>query len=144
MPFYKDVEHYGDMEVHFYKRAQLTATDLSLALNGEGLGTFRDLNELTIFADNLVPHVLRIDGVLLYEEDLERRIDSGELILPGSEEEVEIRACAVHAVEFMAKALQESGYDVTPHGLDYLLWNRGQQPYYKKIKPRHRTRNVFY
>jgi hypothetical protein len=29
-------------------------------------------------------------------------------------------------------------------GLDYLLWNRGQQPYYKKARPRHRTRTVFY
>jgi transposase len=28
-------------------------------------------------------------------------------------------------------------------GLDYLLWNRGQQPYYK-ARPRHRTRTVFY
>ncbi len=144
MPFYDDVEHCRKMEVHFYKRAQLTAADLSLALKGEGLGTFTDLDELTIFADNLVPHVLRIDGILLYEEDLERRIDSEQLILSGSEEEVEIRACAVHAVELMAKALQESGQDVTSHGPDYLLWNRGQNPYYKKIKPRHRTRTVFY
>jgi hypothetical protein len=28
-------------------------------------------------------------------------------------------------------------------GLDYLLWNRGQQPEYK-ARPRHRTRTVFY
>ena len=30
--------------------------------------TFDDLDRLTIFADNLVPHVLRCDGVLVYEE----------------------------------------------------------------------------
>jgi hypothetical protein len=28
--------------------------------------------------------------------------------------------------------------------LDYLLWTRGQQPEYKRAKPRHRTRTVFY
>ena len=55
------------MDVPFYKRAQLTAADLSLAFDGKGLGSFEDLDQLTIFADNLVPHVLRVDKVLLYE-----------------------------------------------------------------------------
>ena len=32
--------------------------------------------------------------------------------------------------------------EVTARGLDYLLWNRGQEPAYKAI-PRHRTRTVF-
>jgi hypothetical protein len=98
---------------------------------------------LTIFADNLVPHVLRVDGILLYEEALAARIDSEQLIPPGSMEEVEIRACAVHAVELLTEELRSSGHNVTAMGLDYLLWNRGQQPYYK-ARPRHRTRTVFY
>ncbi|MDQ3924839.1 MAG: queuosine salvage family protein [Actinomycetota bacterium] len=34
--------------------------------------------------------------------------------------------------------------DVTAMRLDYLLWNRGQQPLYKRVRPRHRTRTVFY
>lgn len=144
MPFFNDVEPYGDRTVHFYKRAQLTAADLSIALKGQGAGCFNDLDRLTIFADNLVPHVLRIDEILIYDEALASRIDAGELIPSKSKEEVEIRACAVHAVELIKKELKESGYDVTSLGLDYLLWNRGQQRFYKKIKPRHRTRTVFY
>ena len=144
MPFFSDVQRYHDLNVHFYKRAQLTAADLSIALKGQGLGFFHDLHEMTMFADNLVPHVLRMDGILLYDENLTARIDSEELIPSGSPEEVEIRACALHAVELMARALKEAGYDVSPVGLDYVLWNRGQQPYYKRVKPRHRTRTVFY
>ena len=144
MPFFNDVEPYDDLNVHFYKRAQLTAADLSIALKGKGLGFFHDLHKMTMFADNLVPHVLRMDGILLYDETLASRIDSEELIASGSPEEVEIRACALHAVELMAEALKEAGHDVGPVGLDYVLWNRGQQPYYKKAKPRHRTRTVFY
>jgi len=120
------------------------AADLSIALKGQGLGFFRDLHGMTMFADNLVPHVLRMDGMLLYDEDLAARIDSEEPIPSGSPEEVEIRACALHAVELMAKALNEAGHDVSSLGLDYVLWNRGQQTYYKKAKPRHRTRTVFY
>jgi hypothetical protein len=144
IPFFNDVESYKGMEVHFYKRAQLTAADLAIAFNGQGLGEFRDLQHLTIFADNLVPHVLRIDKVLVYEDSLAARIDAEALIPAGSEEEVEIRACAVHAVELLTQEFRKQGREVRAMDLDYLLWNRGQEPHYKKIKPRHRTRTVFY
>jgi hypothetical protein len=145
MPYFNDVEPYYGLEVPFYKRAQLTPADLAVTFGGEAPGRFEDLDRLTIFADNLVPHVLRVDEILLYEEGLAARIDAEELIPPGSAEEVEIRAGAVHAVEQMAEELRESGRDdITAMGLDYLLWNRGQQPHYKKVRPRHRTRTVFY
>ncbi|RPI78614.1 MAG: hypothetical protein EHM45_05890 [Desulfobacteraceae bacterium] len=144
MPFFNDVEQYKGRDVHFFKRAQLTAADLAIAFNGQGLGQFRDLHELTIFAENLVPHVLRIDKVLVYEESLAARIDAETLILSGSEEEIEIRACAVHAVELLTRAFRKAGQNIRAMDLDYLLWNRGQEPHYKKIKPRHRTRTVFY
>lgn len=143
MPYFYDVELYAACEIPFYKRAQLTAADLSLAFGGKGPGRFDDLQNLTIFADNLVPHVLRADKILLYTEELIFRIDSGSLIPAGSAEEVEIRACALHAVELLKAEMQASGHQVTAMGLDFLLWNRGQQPAYKSI-PRHRTRTVFY
>lgn len=119
----------------FYKRAQLTAADLAIAHVAE----FRDLDRLTIFADNLVPHVLRVDGVLRYDPGLLARIDREELIPAGSPEEQEIRACALHAVELIRGRLD----GVTSMQLDYVLWNRGQRPAYK-AQPRHRTRTVFY
>jgi hypothetical protein len=144
MAFFCDVSTYDGREVPFYKRAQLTAADLALALEGRGLGRFEDLDRLTIFADNLVPHVLRVDGVLTYDEGLAARIDREELLMPGSAEEVEIRACAVAAVEMMREALAREGTRVTAMGLDFELWNRGQEKYYKSIKPRHRARSVYY
>jgi Potential Queuosine, Q, salvage protein family len=118
----------------FYKRAQITANDLQLA----GLAQFADIDRLTIFADNLVPHVLRTDGVLRYDPALAQRIDAGELLEAGSREEVEIRACAVHAGELLASEL-----DVAPRALDNWLWNRGQAARYK-ARPRHRARSVYY
>jgi Potential Queuosine, Q, salvage protein family len=131
MPFYQDVG--------FYKRAQLTAADLSVA----HVATFSDLDRLTIFADNLVPHVLRVDGILRYAPGLLERIDREDLIPKGSIEELEIRSCAVHAVELIGSALRRRGDAVTSMQLDYVLWNRGQAPAYK-AQPRHRTRTVFY
>ncbi len=143
MPFFRDVERYDGLDVPFYKRAQLTAADLSLAFDGAGPGRFNDLDRLTIFADNLVPHVLRVDGVLRYDPDLAARIDREELIPAGAPEEIEIRAGALHAVELLTATLRATGQDVTSMRLDYLLWNRGQQPSYK-ARPRHRTRTVSY
>jgi len=143
MPFFYDVQPYDQIEVPFYKRAQLAAADLSLAFEGRGPGRFDDLQNLTIFADNLVPHVLRVDNILRYPDALISRIEAGNLIAAGSPEEIEIRACALHAVELIKNALNIRGHKFTSMGLDFLLWNRGQQPAYKSI-PRHRSRTVFY
>ena len=46
-------------------------------LQRPGTGRFYDADQLTIFADNLVPHVLRVDGLLAYDPDLLRRIEQG-------------------------------------------------------------------
>lgn len=143
MPLFADVQAYQGVSVPFFKRAQLTAADLSLAFNSQGPGRFDDIDRLTIFADNLVPHVLRADGILHYEEALAQRIDQGGLIDPGSDPEIEIRACALHAVERLCDHFIRAGHPVTARQLDYLLWNRGQQPYYK-ARPRHRCRTWFY
>ena len=117
----------------FYKRAQILANDLQLG----GVAQFADIDTLTIFADNMVPHVLRCDGVLVYDDELARRIDGGE-VLTSSAMEREIRAAAVHACVKIAQQL-----DVPERVLDVWLWNRGQEPEYK-ARPRHRSRSVFY
>ena len=143
MPYFNDIEIYDNVKVAFYKRAQLAAADLALAFEGAGRGRFNDLDRLTIFADNLVPHVLRVDHILTYDDSLLERINAAELIPSGSKEEIEIRACAVHAVELLKNELQSKDPRITSSNLDYWLWNRGQQPHYK-ARPRHRTRTVFY
>jgi hypothetical protein len=103
------------------------------------VAAFEDLDKLTMFADNLVPHVLRIDGVLRFDHALVARIERGELIEQGSPEEVEIRACALHAVELIVARRPES----RAAEIDRLLWNRGQQARYKAL-PRHRCRCTAY
>ena len=117
----------------FYKRAQILPSDLASA----GIAEFWDLDSLTIFADNLVPHVLRCEGVLVYDAALAAHIDTGAL-LTHAEQEREIRACAVHACTQLSQRLEKP-----ERVLDALLWNRGQEPEIK-ARPRHRTRSVFY
>jgi hypothetical protein len=143
MPLYRDVARYGHREVPFLKRAQITVADLRLAFAGAGLGRFDDIDDLTIFADNLVPHVLRLEGVLVYDGELLADIEAGRLLSWGSPEEVEIRACALHAVERMAGVARDAGRAVPPWRLDEWLWTLGQQPE-RKAAPRHRARCAYY
>jgi hypothetical protein len=131
-PTWFDVSPYEELQVPFFKRAQIAAADLALA----GLGPSEGLDRLTLFADNLVPHVLRIDGVLEFHDGLVARIDAGELIVHDSPEEVEIRASALHAVELLDAAHPEP---TTAPAVDNHLWHRGGGPRYK-AHPRHRAR----
>ena len=142
MPLAHDVATYGEgdatVEVPFFKRAQITVSHLARAFDGEGLGRFDDGDRLTAFADNLVPHVLRMAGVLVYDRALAARIDGGDLLRPGSPEEVELRAGGVHAVELLAGAT-----GMAPAAIDHQLWQRGQDPDIKAV-PRHRCRCSWY
>ena len=132
---YADSSSYDELTIPFLKRAQIAAADLAHAR----VAPFGDLDQLTMFADNLVPHVLRLDGVLRFEPELVGRIDAEELIEHGSDEEVEIRACAVHAVELLAAHRPGS----CAAEIDQLLWYRGREPRYK-AEPRHRSRCTAY
>ena len=138
MPLARDVSSYDGFEVPFFKRAQITVSHLARALNGQGLGSFADGDRLTAFADNLVPHTLRMAGVLRYDPALADRIDRQELLVPGEPAEVEIRACGVHAVELLAART-----GVPPADIDHHLWQRGQDPAVKAV-PRHRCRCSWY
>jgi hypothetical protein len=132
---FADTSTYEELELPFLKRAQIAAADLHRA----GAARFGDLDRLTMFADNLVPHVLRLDGILRLDPDLVARIEREELIEHGSPEEVEIRGCAVHAVELLVAA----GAGRNAAELDQALWVRGAGPRYKAA-PRHRTRTTAY
>jgi hypothetical protein len=134
-PCFADTSRYQKLSVPFLKRAQIAAADLARA----GVTRFIDSDRLTMFADNLVPHVLRLDGVLAFEPELVARIDREELIEHGSAEETEIRACTVHAVELIVAAHGST----TAARVDEVLWNRGQRPSYK-ARPRHRSRCTAY
>jgi hypothetical protein len=133
---FADVSPYGELEVPFFKRAQLTASDLQAA----GVATFGDLHRLTAMADNLIPHVLALDGVLELSPSVAARIEAGELLVHDSPEEVELRACTVHAIELLTAAC---GHRLSPAQIDMLLWTRGQEPHYK-AHPRPRARSTAY
>lgn len=107
---------YKGHQVFLYKRAQIFAADLWGAFKGKGYGEFNDIGSVTIFADYIVPAVLRQLGVLKYSSTLANIIQGNSEICSGSEEEVELRACSVYAVEKMRELIhRKSGKQVWPH-----------------------------
>ena len=133
---FADTSPYAGRTIPFCKRAQIAAADLHHA----GVADFSaDLHRLTLFADNLVPHVLWLDGILHVDADLTARIEAEQLIAHDSREEVELRACAVHAVELIVRERP----DLTAQQVDHLLWRRGGGAHYKAV-PRPRSRCTAY
>ncbi|MDJ0716149.1 MAG: queuosine salvage family protein [Prochloraceae cyanobacterium] len=140
---FRDESNYKGVTVPFYKRAQIAVSDLALSLEGKGLGFFKDIDRLTVFADNRIPQVLNLDGILHYSDRLKSKINNGEEIPKGSEEEVEIRACCIHACELILRKLNVLGMNVNAAMLDNYLWNKGQNHFYKSF-PTHQTRQTTY
>lgn len=139
MPGFQDIHDYQGRDIPIYKRAQIAAADLNLAFARIGRPLFGDIDRLTIFADSGLPLVLRIDGILELSPDLTRRIEAGEFIASGSEEEIELRCCAAEAVERLAAI---KGMRVVD--LDHLLWHRSVEDPAYKPSAAHRTLTRFY
>lgn len=142
-PSFRDVAIYHNQEVRFLKRAQICVADLHSAFNGQAWGTFTDLEHLTIFADYKLPQVLRHFGALIYAPALASQVDCQALLVPGSPEEVEIRAATIWASELLrreiAKRVERS---VTAMEIDQLLWHLGQDATH--MQPYHRVRTIYY
>ena len=140
---FQDVAVYKGRDVRLLKRAQITVVDIFGTFEGKGWGEFADIGELTAFADYKIPQVLRAQGILIYSEELAERVDKKMLIAAGSEEEIEIRAAMIWAVEWIREELHKLGRELKAYELDWLLWNIGQEPVPNE-RPYHRTLTYFY
>ncbi|KAK3416532.1 hypothetical protein EUGRSUZ_H02297 [Eucalyptus grandis] len=141
-PGFRDHSVYKGHQVFLYKRAQIFAADLWGAFKGQGYGEFHDIGSVTIFADYIVPAVLRQLGVLKYSSALMNTIEANNEIVSGTEEEVELRACSVYAVEKMRELMSRKlGKQVLSVELDLWLWSCGiQSPSLRH----HRTLSMYY
>jgi len=95
--------YFGDP---FLKRAQILACDIY----GARLGNFEDPGYLTAFADYKVPQILNRLGILEYSPKLDKKIKGKVLIPPASQEEMELRAGTIVAVEHLREALSNKLY----------------------------------
>ncbi len=142
-PSFRDEVLYMGNPVYFWKRAQIFAADVSLAFDAKKWGKFHDADSLTAFADYKLPQVLRELGIISYRPELAAIVDSLQYLSPGSEQEVEIRAMTIWAVEQLKKGFKEQGRELTAPQIDSWLWRLGQEDTFRK-RPYHRCRTIFY
>ncbi len=138
-PAFNDVGQHKGKPVHVFKKAQLLCANLNQAFESGGISFgVSKVDQLTVFADNVIPCVLRAEGVLVLSENLAERIDSGKVLAVG-DEEIELRLAAVEACERLA---QLSG--LTTRALDFYLWELGKEPKYRGLNRHYTQTTVFY
>ncbi len=140
---FQDITEYRGHTVFFYKRAQIFTADLYGAFQGKDWGRFKDMDQVTAFADYKLPQLLRHMGILRYEQGLAQKVDQKALLEPGGPEEVEIRANTLWVVELIRQELERMGKGLRAFEIDWILWNMGQGEAFK-VKPYHRTVTIFY
>jgi hypothetical protein len=140
---FRDETMYHGRLVKIYKRAQIVAADLFGAFGGQAWGALKNLDALTCFADYKLPQILRRWGILRYSDALAQTIDARVEIRAGREEEIEIRAATIVAVERMKEALHARSIMLHSVQIDWALWAaaQGAPP---DGKPYHRTRTIYY
>ncbi|KAJ8736674.1 hypothetical protein PYW08_007330 [Mythimna loreyi] len=149
-PCFRDEATYKGQKVALYKRAQILVADLWNFFGGTGWGEFTDIDQLTMFADYRVPQVLVYFGALSYSDELMEKLKNDVLLPSGSEEEVEIRGCSIHAVELLKKRIEgkllRQKTEVPNSSLiDYYLWCY-RRKYADEMEsiPFHKTLGIYY
>jgi hypothetical protein len=94
-PSFRDTSMYRDSEIAFQKRAQLLWWQLHARFRESGFFKLEDPEELTVFADYILPVAFRLFGMTSYSPELEAAINARKIIPADSEEEIELRAFTV-------------------------------------------------
>ncbi len=139
---FRDVSSHQNTAVYFLKRAQICALDLHCAWVARDFGRLDQLEMLSAFADYRIPQALRHLGLITLSDALAAKVDSREPIERDSEEEVELRAASIQAVDRMAKELSRAGRAAHPWQVDCWLWEISHAE--NVCVEHHRTRTIFY
>jgi hypothetical protein len=142
-PSYDDHATYNGLKVYFHKRAQLAIFDIHKLLKSRNTSKFTNIDKLTAFADYKVPQALRKFGILEYSPQLAAKVDGRTLLHFGSEEEVEIRANTIWAIEIMKDVLRKRAPKTNSTDIDYCIWMAGQKKS-PDDTPYHLCRNTAY
>lgn len=78
-----------------------------------------------------------------YTDELIEKVDNKTELPHNSEEEIEIRANTIWAVEFMKEEIKKRDPDITSMGIDDHLWLASQEKFADE-KPYHHTRTIAY
>jgi hypothetical protein len=142
-PRFRDVSIYNGSEVHIYKLAQLGIWGMHLALSPRGAWKLEDADNLTAFADYIVPVGLRVMGIFEYTPELEKQINSLVEVPRNSQAEIELRASSIYVIAKLTEEINKRRSGMEPllqPQIDFRFW----KTYHATHWPHHLTKTVMY
>ena len=142
-PRFRDVSIYNGSEVHIYKLAQLGIWGMHLALSPRGAWKLEDADNLTAFADYIVPVGLRVMGIFEYTPELEKQINSLVEVPRNSQAEIELRASSIYVIAKLTEEINKRRPGMEPllqPQVDFRFW----KTYHATHWPHHLTKTVMY
>jgi Potential Queuosine, Q, salvage protein family len=142
-PRFNDVSEFEGHEIKFYKLAQLGVWMLYSTLHKSGKFRLDDPEKMTAFADYIVPVGLRLLGIMSYSPELEKAINTHQVISRDSRREIEIRAHCLYATALLTEEvnkLRGPKEQVIIPQIDARLWTH----YHTTSWPHHLTQTIMY
>ena len=142
-PRFNDVSQYDGHEIKFYKLTQLGYWQIYSGLHGTGAFKLEDPQKMTAFADYIVPVGLRVMGMTSYSPELEKAINTYQLIPRDSRQEIEIRAHCLYATALLAdevNKIRPADQQIIIPQIDARLWTH----YHTTDWPHHLTKTIMY
>jgi hypothetical protein len=152
-PAFDDKYTTSDGAVYLYKKAQKCAAQMHQTFRTKlpEFFNFTDYDELTVMADNVLPSVLVLDGVLKVSTELARDIDARVPIAAGTTD-VALRAATVHVCSKIVQHINnlrdagevDTAVVVAEADLDAYLWKRGKDTKHRAFERHITTDTIFY
>jgi len=142
-PRFNDVSPYDGATIKIYKLPQLGTWFVYSALRKSEQFPLADVDKMTAFADYIVPVALRLLGIMSYSPELERAINTYQMIPRDSRQEVEIRAHCIYASALLCEEVNSrrpKDQEIIIPQIDARLWTH----YHTTWWPHHLTRTIMY
>ena len=139
---FDDYSIFENEKVYFLKLAQLAFWGIHRELS-KSYFFIEDMENMTAFADYIIPVALESFGIVKYSSGLKEKIDSGILVDRDSIEEIEIRSTSIYVTAKLTELINnyknEEEKIIIPQ-LDFKLWT----DFHADKRPHHLTKTIMY
>ena len=139
---FNDSSQYHNNRVYFLKLAQLAFWGMHRELSSSYF-FIEDMENMTAFADYIIPVALESFEIVHYSEELKEKIQNGIMIERDSTEEIEIRATTIYVTAKLTEEINKlKNFDeqiIIPQ-LDFKLWTQ----FHADKTPHHLTKTIMY
>ncbi|KAJ1818454.1 hypothetical protein LPJ75_001440 [Coemansia sp. RSA 2598] len=134
-PSLRDASKVNGQQVYLFKKAQLIAYDVHQRFGkSDAKFAFPDIDQMTIFVDNVVPAMLQHHGLITPSQEIQSKIKDGKEL--SLEETTAMRAASIVAAQSVVDSATEAARSGLEFGeipvcqatLDNFWWREGKEP----------------